>query len=75
MVRNISPISTFNKEQHSYLCRCDASPDDLDNSNAQLWTRDQTAALLKSQDVDLLWYDHGLVPDFQAHHYNSEVLT
>lgn len=46
--------------------RCDADPKDLDNPNANLRTREQTATLLKDEDPESLWYDHGIVPDFQV---------
>lgn len=47
-------------------CRCDADPTNLDDPNASPRTRDKTAALLKSEDSDSLWYNHGIVADFQV---------
>ncbi|KAF9790606.1 hypothetical protein BJ322DRAFT_1104263 [Thelephora terrestris] len=44
---------------------CDAEPNDLDNPNANLRTRERTLALLESEDPDSLWYNHGIVPDFR----------
>lgn len=57
------------------LGRCDASPDDLDNPNASLRTRDRTAALLASEDKEALWYDHGIIPDLQVCHLGIDFLA
>ena len=46
--------------------RCDAKPDNLDNPDSALRTRERTANLLKNEDPDVLWYQHGIVPDLQV---------
>jgi hypothetical protein len=56
-------------------CRCKAKPDNLDDPDAQLRTREQTAALLESEEPDSLWYNHGLVPDFQVRQHIFEFST
>ena len=48
------------------ITRCDADPKDLDNPDANLRTREQTATLLRDEDPESLWYDHGIVPEFQV---------
>ena len=50
----------------SQLVRCDADPNDLDNPNANFRTRERTAILLKEEDPDSLWYNYGIVPDFEV---------
>lgn len=47
--------------------RCDADPKNLDDPNASPRTQDRTAVLLESEDPDSLWYNHGIVADFQVH--------
>ena len=51
--------------------RCDADPNDLDNPNATLRTREQATTLLRDLDPESLWYKHGIVPDFQVCHHSS----
>lgn len=51
------------KQLTVYETRCDAKPNDLDNPDANLRTREQTTALLDSEDPESLWYDYGIIPD------------
>lgn len=43
---------------------CDADAADLDNSIAQLRTREQFFALLETEGNDELWFGYGIVPNF-----------
>jgi len=55
--------------------RCDAPPNNLDDPNARLRTRERTAALLASEDPDSLWYDHGIIPDLQVRCRNIDIFN
>ena len=50
------------------MSRCDANPTNLDDPNASLRTREQTAALLESEDPETLWYDYGIIPGIKVYH-------
>ena len=43
---------------------CDADPQDLDGSAAELRTREQLLTLLETEDDDHLWFGYGIVPNF-----------
>ena len=60
----------------THFVRCDANPNDLDKPDANLQTREWTAALLNNKDTELLWYNHGIIPDFQVcrHNYHFDVV-
>lgn len=61
--------------QSAHITRCDAKPDDLDDPTASLRTREQTTTLLKDKDPESLWYDHGIIPDFQVRHHGTGILV
>ena len=46
--------------------RCDADPHNLNNPNSILQTRERTTSLLKDKDPESLWYNYGIVPDFEV---------
>ena len=64
--REFSIQHSFQQLTISLFYRCDADPNDLDNPNASLRTREQTATLLETEDPETLWYNHGIVPDLQV---------
>jgi len=45
---------------------CDADPTDLDNPGAKSRTDEKREILLRTKDVDTLWFQHGLVHDFRV---------
>src|SRR5579872_834049 len=38
-------------------------------------TRERTSALRASETPETLWYDYGIVPDFEVCHYSIRMLT
>src|ERR1700742_4017859 len=65
----VTLVHRVSTQEKSQVTRCDAKPNDLDNPDANLRTREQTAALLRDKDHDSLWFEHGIVPDFQVRPY------
>ena len=45
---------------------CDADPMDLDSTSAEPRTSEKREILLRTESVDDLWYQHGLVHDFRV---------
>ena len=57
----------FSETTCSPVCRCDADSKNLDDPDANLRTQERTTLLLKNEEPELLWYEHGIVPEFQVY--------
>ena len=75
LVCNVRIVYYPMPESSAHQTRCDAKPDDLDNPSVNPRTREQTAALLKDEDPETLWFEHGIIPDFLVCHHGVNNLT
>ena len=54
----------------TYITRCDARPDNLDDVNAHLRTHEKTDSLLELFDSGTVWDEYGLRSDVVVCHFN-----
>jgi hypothetical protein len=53
----------FTDQLFTYLCRCDANPDNLDAGGARMRSQLKTEFLVNNWDPDILWSDFGVRVD------------
>ena len=58
----LSPLSNYVLQ----WCRCDAPAANLDNLDAELWTRAKMETLFQTKSSDELWFEHGLISDIHV---------
>ena len=55
-----------------YITRCDAHPDNLDDTNAHLRTHEKTDSLLELFDSGTVWDEYGLQSDVVVRQLHPE---